>query len=531
MAETGENWFLIIVTIVVTCLCLLSNIYLLAHYQHPDDKLDGWGSKVIVVLALTSAALTVLMFPLDVGNRQACDDSLEISACNFSMPMRELWYFMWCFIAILAFVVIPFALFFYESDTAASFYSRCLSALFYETGLLVILGLCILLPYGIVGFMEFDVQSVTSGLVSLDRALTHSNSSGDACIFPTVDDTDPAASAAAGQFGGDLCDGLTGDTVSAKWKMRATFPVFLVGVASIIGWILFSIFGAVGVVTLPWDWVRGFLNRPRKVITKSDYIHRCRHIAQRSRDVQDAAKRLKDQERAGGRGRKWRREVQRLGAQLLEIEEEEQWLLEAYPQGEDPAAKWTIIVVFHWARLVGGCVGALWSVFWLLHIILYVLVKPAAHPFLNDLFTGLDDAFPLFGTAAFGFFCLYMVMVTMHGMFKMGLWIGFMTIHPMRAHNTFMGSFLFNCVLVLLTVVAITQFCARAFAVYAEGTEVHTMFETDVKHLIGFKPLYDGDVFMYVFVVVVFLSLCYQSCTGCRQKPQKKARINLNDRV
>ncbi len=42
-------------------------------------------------------------------------------------------------------------------------------------------------------------------------------------------------------------------------------------------------------------------------------------------------------------------------------------------------------------------------------VVLYLFTDPPLTPFLNGLFTRLDGAFPLFGTAAFALFCFYLI--------------------------------------------------------------------------------------------------------------------------
>lgn len=71
----------------------------------------------MVVLGITLAIWTVLLFPLDTANRHACSSNVPASYCAFTIPAMQLWYS--CFIAnaILTFVVIPFAMFYYEADS------------------------------------------------------------------------------------------------------------------------------------------------------------------------------------------------------------------------------------------------------------------------------------------------------------------------------------------------------------------------------------------------------------------------------
>lgn len=47
--------FLIIVTIILTILLFIVNVYLLAYYSHPDDRSDCFAiiCKILVVIGLT----------------------------------------------------------------------------------------------------------------------------------------------------------------------------------------------------------------------------------------------------------------------------------------------------------------------------------------------------------------------------------------------------------------------------------------------------------------------------------------------
>ena len=79
--------------------------------------LQAWFPKAVVVLGITLAIWTVLLFPLDTANQHACGSDVPASYCTFTIPAMQLWYS--CFIAnaILTFVVIPFAMFYYEADS------------------------------------------------------------------------------------------------------------------------------------------------------------------------------------------------------------------------------------------------------------------------------------------------------------------------------------------------------------------------------------------------------------------------------
>ena len=113
----GFNWVLIIIIVVLAILSVGVALYLLIIYQHPEDKNQAWFPKVVVLVGITISIWTVLLFPLDVANRNSCDSSLPASYCTFAIPTRILWYILYITNACLVFGVIPFAIFYYEADS------------------------------------------------------------------------------------------------------------------------------------------------------------------------------------------------------------------------------------------------------------------------------------------------------------------------------------------------------------------------------------------------------------------------------
>lgn len=117
MEVQAQNWFLILIAVIIFLLCLAGNVYVLIHYQHPDDRNQAWIPKIVVVLGLTLAMCTVLMFPLDVANRRACSDNIVESACRLTLPMEKLWFAVFIINLCLVWAIIPFTVFFYEGDS------------------------------------------------------------------------------------------------------------------------------------------------------------------------------------------------------------------------------------------------------------------------------------------------------------------------------------------------------------------------------------------------------------------------------
>ena len=64
------DWFLILATSISFVLLLVAALYLLVHYQHPDDRNEAWLPKLTVILGMVLAGATVLLLPLDVANNE-----------------------------------------------------------------------------------------------------------------------------------------------------------------------------------------------------------------------------------------------------------------------------------------------------------------------------------------------------------------------------------------------------------------------------------------------------------------------------
>lgn len=118
---------LAVITVVVAILVLLVSLYLVVHFQHPEDRNQAWLPKLVVLLGFSVAFWTILLFPLDVANQQACDFDVPLSSCS-TMPMKELWYAMYIANMAIVFIAVPFCIFYYEADSEWCVGVPCLRA-------------------------------------------------------------------------------------------------------------------------------------------------------------------------------------------------------------------------------------------------------------------------------------------------------------------------------------------------------------------------------------------------------------------
>lgn len=503
------NLALLIVAIVVCVIVFFINIYLLINYQHPDDVNQAYFPKIVVVVGLSIAAISIFMLPADVANRQACHHAIYNGACNLTLPMKDLWLTIYIADALLVFFIIPFAMFYYEGDQDKSLGKRIKSALCWVVVTAVVCALVLGILYGLAGKVDFTVRHLSSSTTAFPNTFTFS--SGDPCIGNA-----------------HQCSAYSASSSSEKtWTMRTTFPEYVVALATIVGSVLFMIFGGVGIACLPLGLIFSFIRRPKAVITRSQYIKEATEIAKKAREVKEAARTLQTEERNGNKGRRWRKNVKEVEKELLLLEDDMKSLEEMYPQGEKAEAAWALTVLGYWANLLLGILGLIVSVAWIAHIVIYLLVDPPLSPFLNLVFIKLDDVWGLLGTAAFAFFCFYLLLAVIAGAMMVGMKLVFITIHPMKWGATLMNSFLFNVGLILLCSISVIQFCATAFAYYAQATAAQEIFGHTLESLRGIKYIYKYNVFQIGFVVLAGVTFLYYLAFGWRRrKPNGRFQLS-----
>jgi LMBR1 domain-containing protein 1 len=115
--------------------------------------------------------------------------------------------------------------------------------------------------------------------------------------------------------------------------------------------------------------------------------------------------------------------------------------------------------------------------------------------------------FSLFGVLAFAIYSFYLLAAAVKGNFKLGLRVFFWRIYPMELHKTMMNAFLVNTWIILLCSVPAVQLCVWSFPIYARETDISNIFGTQAKYLAGFCVLWANNVFIYIIVIVAFLSL------------------------
>ena len=116
-----------------------------------------------------------------------------------------------------------------------------------------------------------------------------------------------------------------------------------------------------------------------------------------------------------------------------------------------------------------------------------------------------------------------MILCVIKGNVKIGFRLLLFSVYPMKIGGTLMSSLLFNVNLIMLSSIAVIQFCAQAFDGYAIDTEVSNIFGGEIQNLKGLGVLYEDKVFIYCFFAIACVSFFVShSGRGARAKARRR---------
>lgn len=406
----------------------------------------------------------MLLLPFDVAARV---DPTAVSRFTSVIDTPLMWQICLWTVAGLAIVVVPFATFYYEAydpDNHKALH-QLIPAIGYTLGLLAVFLTLDLVLWFTVGFAVipyFDYQAAPQALLVYDTArLVYLES-----------------------------------TTVAEFSILVSFFVYTVALLCFVGWILFSIYGGIGLVALPIDTVSDFINRP-KAISRAEFTRELEAVNSKAEQMLKVAQELLRDKARGSVGRGTRSKINVLRAETMTLEDHLDRVVYAFEQaGGSP------FVIF--GALIGGILGGCLSIMWLLQILLNNALQIT--PLLNIVLIQLDEAFTLLGVIAYGIFAYYLLLCTFKGQIKFGLRVVFFQIHPMKVGDTLMNAFLFNVGIILVCSVAVVQFCAQSFSEYAANTTINALLNLYVRRLkgIGLVIFYLQYVMMGVALLSIF---------------------------
>jgi LMBR1 domain-containing protein 1 len=462
--------------------------------------------------------------------------------------MEFMWNIVFYLIPVVVFVLIPFMTFYYEADDgmlmAGTAYapnavkkSRLASACCYQMFVFIIVGIIFAVTYIALGDTKVPVEEFIGGTIA--------EAEGDSQIgiynFPTQpfnatflesmnnnDVTYLAATAISGDSPIDIV-------------LQVSVGTFYAGLMSWAGWFLFALFGGIGMAALPLDLIMSYVNRPRHM-DAIEFAEAQLSLRERTNELVDIGELIKierEQKAAAGLTigtwsafsldsdtRKGARDEKQaiLGFKqavyLLEQDVEDFLAMSKNYEKYNPLMPYIYFVL--------GICSSIISLFWLLHIIIYVIPSKPLALFLNTYFLWFDKFFPLFGVLSVALFTVYLLFSAVKGCFKFGVRFMFFQIHPMKVGKTYMSSFMFNVGLVLLCALPVVQFAQQAFADYAANSTIRQIMGVQVENLQFFSWFFRSNLFIYLFMGMSVLTGLY---LACRPRDQSANGQALRDRL
>ncbi|KAJ3290102.1 hypothetical protein HDU79_003518 [Rhizoclosmatium sp. JEL0117] len=491
---------LIVMSTLFGIMVIVASVYFMVYYQHPQDKWVAWLPKVIVVIGLTLSAWNIFVLPLDVANQNGQVDApgkIPMATITLSFNLASVFIFM---------IAVPFTMFYYEGEDDSdesdekkkSSPSQVGYALKWLIPTLIFSGGIIGIMYWQLGYAQIEVVQIT-GKLQAGFDITNEYCKA------------PAAGATA------ICQRTPGYRYP-----QVSWIVYTVALIALIGWIIFIIFGGAGLIVLPVDLIQDFQHRP-KPITAAEYAERKKAIGQQAHLLLEVGGQLQtDLKEAGRGGARMNRRYRQLRTKENEFRKDTMILEFHYRRLEECYKQQGGNILLQYLGFVGGCISAVISVCWIMHICLFLIpIQLGGVPFslfLNDFFTGISGV-PFIGTAFYAMFSFYLLLCVIKGNSKLGMRIVFITIHPLKLGETMMNSLLFNVGVILVSSLAVSQFCALAFSRYAKYTASGYLFGVQVQKLKNMAFVYQAFIFAFLGVAGLMIGWIIY-------KPRSKQREN-----
>jgi LMBR1 domain-containing protein 1 len=465
------NWWLILVGVISLILIIGVSIYFIVYYLDLDNSNNFTiFPSGVACFGLCLTLTIVLLLPFDIATR--IDDTvMEYSS---GIDTELMWQIvLWIAVAFIL-VIIPFGVFYYEAYDPDKPYVQIQQAFLYTIVLNFIFGGLTAILWVYAGVAEIPYYSYNT-----------------APQFKFPDENIIYVQNKSIQI--------------LDWPV--SIFVYVIALMALFGWLLFVMYGGVGLVSLPIDIFTNIKNRP-KPITLSSFNAGKESLAVRAKNMLDTAKKLQNEIRTKNKS-VTRTKINELHASSMEIEKEMENLRISYEE-KGGSIIWYGFMIFI------GFVSIILAILWIIHIFVFNLT--GAYLFLNTFLISLDDTFSLLGIIAYAIFALHLLWSTIEGCIKVGMRILFFKIHPMEKGNTQINSILFNVDLILLTSITVTHFCGQSFRFYASNTAIYALLNVYVRNLRGL-----GAILFYLqflLVAIIFFSI-FWVCL-CPKKNKKK---------
>lgn len=169
------------------------------------------------------------MLPLDVSNARL----------GQQIDMNIFWIVIYMFTAVFVLILIPALTFYYESDPDWTFWEKIKYSLCYLIATIIVVLLILVVMYAFLSTAEIPVVAIS-------------------CSVSQIQKYDPVTKTYTSPPVIENCK-----VSDQKFEIGVGFPIYVIGFMSFISWFLFVIFGGIGMIALPMDFIYDFCTRPK----------------------------------------------------------------------------------------------------------------------------------------------------------------------------------------------------------------------------------------------------------------------------
>jgi LMBR1 domain-containing protein 1 len=472
----------LIMILLITLGLIITNIYILIYFSHPDDKdsILGYILKGIVIIGLTLAWCQVLMIPLDVSNNRTFGGGIN---------MKTFWLIIFVITIIYILIIFPISSSLYDCQDEWTPCEKIRHCLCFFLAIIIFFIAITAILYSSIGKTDIPISVIKC----------HNT--------PILSSVAPVAPHL-------IC---IPDKKTKSIELKVNIIIYSVAVLTFVSWIIFCLFGGIGLSSVPMDFFISFCNRPKN-ISSEEINERKKNLLKEIEEIKLLGDEVDELEKAGVQKKFFftssKRKYNRIKNEFVSRFALAQKELEIVNKDKIN----DLAVVFYYLLIPLGILTSILTILWIIQFIcsyFYILKdgRPG-YPFLSYLlifFQDHDVSFLSF--AIFSLLTLYLLFCVIKGNFKFGVRIlCCWSVHPMKKGKTYMNSFLFNISLILLGSMAITQFVSDCLSDYVAFTDVDALFNSIIKNLRFFKYFYRYHIFQYILFVVFVLSLIYLIC-------------------
>jgi LMBR1 domain-containing protein 1 len=300
-------------------------------------------------------------------------------------------------------------------------------------------------------------------------------------------------------------------------KIKVNFIIYCIAVLLFVSWILFALFGGIGLAAVPIDLFCSFRKRP-KHMRSLEIQRRKNKLLKNVEELRNLGKEVKILESKGDhKGCKFSKKRRNYDNKIstfragYKLVDDEYKIVNAETEARK---KGNCVILLYYLLIPAGIFASIFTLLWIIQFILSYFYRKNGRPGVSFLarmyifFNDHDVAFLSF--LIFSILSLYLLFCVIKGNFKFGVrllccW----QVFPMKKNATYMNTFMFNVTLILLASCSITQFCSDCLEDYVAFTDINMIFNVQIRYLKFFRIFYKNHIFQYIMLAIFLISLIY----------------------